>query len=174
MRIEHSTDLPSAVELVFTDSGAGIDAGFLPFIFDRFRQADSSSTRAHGGLGIGLTVVRHIVELHRGSVRAESPGTGQGSSFIVTLPILAEAPRKPEEVAPAGGLPVNVDLSGLHVLLVDDEADAREVQGEILRRAGARVTVVASATRRWKRSHFPSGRMCSSATSPCLGKTATA
>src|SRR5204863_455052 len=84
-----ASDVPHALEVI--ERGAGIDAKFLPYVFDRFRQADSSSTRSHGGLGIGLTIVRHIVELHGGTVSADSDGEGTGSSFIVTLPLSGAA-----------------------------------------------------------------------------------
>ena len=144
---------PGLVRLRVTDSGAGIEPKFLPHVFDRFRQADSSSTRQHGGLGIGLTIVRHIVELHGGSVRADSDGEGRGATFTVTLPRAADAPAQPAEGGPAtpavrvaaGGGPAPCaagpghDLTGLRVLVVDDEPDAREVMAEILRRCGATV-----------------------------------
>ena len=148
-----------------TDSGQGIDPKFLPYVFDRFRQADSSSTRSHGGLGIGLTIVRHIVELHGGTVRAESRGEGSGATFVVNLPVSAvraEAPGPPagraaapitpfahggNGAAPAGeGRPAaGQRIPGLRVMVVDDEQDARDVIGEILRRGGADVTVAATA-----------------------------
>jgi CheY-like chemotaxis protein len=160
------------VRLSVRDSGAGIDPKFLPYVFDRFRQADSSSTRNHGGLGIGLTIVRHIVELHGGTVAADSAGEGKGSTFIVTLPLtgaaapIAAAPPahdSADAATAAGGQSVPpitaaaaekarsaaaaepTDLGGLRVLLVDDEPDAREVIGEILRRCGAVVTTAGSA-----------------------------
>src|SRR5215212_156439 len=79
----------SNVEISVGDSGAGIKPEFLPYVFDRFRQADSSTTRRHGGLGLGLSIVRHLVELHGGTARAESAGEGQGSTFTVTLPVAA-------------------------------------------------------------------------------------
>jgi signal transduction histidine kinase/DNA-binding response OmpR family regulator len=149
-----------------SDSGLGIDPKFLPYVFDRFRQADSSSTRSHGGLGIGLTIVRHIVELHGGTVRAESRGEGTGATFVVNLPVSAvraEAPPQPAGRGPAapvqqehggnGAAPANGGpyagpaqrLRGLRVMVVDDEEDARDVIGEILRRGGAEVTTAATA-----------------------------
>ena len=144
-----------------TDSGAGIEPELLPYVFDRFRQADSSSTRRHGGLGIGLTIVRHIVELHGGSVRAESAGLGHGATFRVKLPV-ASVRAVEAEVPPRGATAVaaaavgappdrpdhtgrTFDLGGLSVLVVDDEPDARELVGEILRRAGAAVETAGSA-----------------------------
>jgi signal transduction histidine kinase len=164
----------NAVTLSVRDSGAGIDPKFLPYVFDRFRQADSSSTRSHGGLGIGLTIVRHIVELHGGSVAAHSEGEGRGSTFTVTLPLgatIAAAPIPPpgtpemtaatrdaKSAAPQGATapaavptptsrqPIEpVDLGGVRVLLVDDEPDAREVISQILRRCGALVKTAGSA-----------------------------
>lgn len=133
------------------DNGIGIAPSFLPFVFDRFRQADSTSTRSHGGLGIGLTIVRHIVELHGGSVAVDSPGEGQGSTFTILLPAAA-VPVLP----PAGGdVPTAVsraaahaetfgDLSGVSVLVVDDEPDARELIAQVLKRARARVAMAGS------------------------------
>lgn len=149
-RVERDGDASLRVRL--TDSGAGISPSFLPFVFDRFRQADSSSTRQHGGLGIGLTVVRHIVELHGGTVTADSAGEGQGATFIVTLPL---TPAAVDGAAGLPGLPPPVDappppaaladLKGMRVLIVDDEPDAREVLGQFLSRAGAEVAEAGSA-----------------------------
>jgi signal transduction histidine kinase/DNA-binding response OmpR family regulator len=141
------------VILRVTDTGSGIDPKFLPCVFDRFRQADSSSTRSQGGLGIGLTIVRHIVELHGGTVRAESAGEGTGSTFTVTLPV-ATATQTPETAVlplkssarPGAEAPhMPSDVRGLRVLLVDDDADAREVVREFLIRGGAEVATAASA-----------------------------
>jgi len=139
------------VELEVADSGKGIPSEFLPYVFDRFRQADSSSTRTHGGLGIGLALVRHLVELHGGSVAARSGGEGQGATFAIRLPVAGPA-VEPGDVAPVPaatvsrasltGLPT---LDGLRVLVVDDEADARDLIGVILRGRGAAVDAVASA-----------------------------
>ena len=133
-------------EIAVTDTGQGIGPEFLPFVFDRFRQADASSTRRHGGLGLGLSIVRHLAELHGGSVRAESPGPGQGSTFTVSLPLatrsgLPEARRSPAEGE--GG--ERVSLAGVRVLVVDDEADARELLEQILTGARAEVVLAASA-----------------------------
>jgi signal transduction histidine kinase len=138
------------VRIRVTDSGQGIAPEFLPFVFDRFRQADSTSTRSHGGLGIGLTIVRHIVELHGGGVRADSRGEGHGSTFTVTLPITAAqeardlpagSPRAGRGAAPNE----NGDLDGLRILVVDDAPDALEVLAVILRRGKADVTTAPSA-----------------------------
>jgi CheY-like chemotaxis protein len=138
------------VELEVTDSGKGIPPEFLPYVFDRFRQADSSSTRSHGGLGIGLALVRHLVELHGGSVAARSAGPGAGSTFSIRLPVagpaadtdpIAPVPAATVSRASQAGLP---SLEGLRVLVVDDEADARDLLGVILRRRGAAIATAAS------------------------------
>jgi PAS domain S-box-containing protein len=135
--IRHSE---SHVEVVVEDSGAGIRPDFLPHVFERFRQSDSSSTRAHGGLGLGLALVRHLVELHGGTVSAVSGGEGQGSRFTVTLPIMAPPERDLREPrAP-------VDLHGLQVLVVDDDGDARDLVATALRRAGADVRTAATTS----------------------------
>jgi signal transduction histidine kinase/ActR/RegA family two-component response regulator len=144
-RIEARLDrIGGNLYLRVTDTGRGINPAFLPHVFDRFRQADSTSTRSHGGLGIGLTIVRHIVELHGGGVRAESGGEGQGATFVVTLPVAAtpkavqpEAPRDDAVSAPR-------DLNGVRVVLVDDESDARDVVCRVLSRAGAATCAAAS------------------------------
>jgi CheY-like chemotaxis protein len=137
------------VRITVADTGKGIPPQFLPHVFDRFRQADSTTTRVYGGLGIGLAVVRHIVELHGGRIRVESPGEGQGATFIVELPLQAIAPvdGQARAVAQEHATPAQWlrDLSGMRVLLVDDEPDARNVIGEILTRCGAEVRGVASA-----------------------------
>jgi CheY-like chemotaxis protein len=139
----------TGVRIKVTDTGKGIPQQFLPHVFDRFRQADSSTTRVYGGLGIGLAVVRHIVELHGGRVCVDSPGEGQGSTFTVELPLKAAAAvdGQPKPAAKEPSVPAQWlrDLSGMRVLLVDDEPDARNVIGEILSRCGAEVTGVASA-----------------------------
>ena len=138
------------VRFAVTDSGKGIDPKFLPSVFDRFRQADSSSTRSQGGLGIGLTIVRHIVELHGGTVHAQSEGEGKGATFVVELPIVHEFHAGQSPVArPAVVRPVDdsavPDITGIRILLVDDEPDTREVIGQMLFRAGAQVELAASA-----------------------------
>jgi signal transduction histidine kinase/CheY-like chemotaxis protein len=129
-----------------SDTGIGIPPGFLPYVFDRFRQADSSTTRTYGGLGLGLSIVRNLVELHGGTVEVESEGEGQGTAFTVRLP-LSPAPRvpAPRALPEAGAEPGPLRLSGLRVLLVDDEPDAREVVCSALEELGAEVTSVPSA-----------------------------
>ncbi len=142
----------SHVELKVSDTGQGISAEFLPYVFDRFRQADGSTTRLHGGLGLGLAIVRHLVELHGGLVRAESQGTGQGATFTVELPIAALRHsdfglRLEEQDSTASqsalGNPQSAILSGLRVLVVDDEEDARELLRTVLEKRGAEVVAVA-------------------------------
>jgi signal transduction histidine kinase len=141
-------DLDGVAELTVKDSGQGIAADLLPHVFDRFRQGDSSSTRHSGGLGLGLTLVREIVQLHNGSVSASSDGPGRGATFVVKLPatptwsIISEG-RGGEESAP-------LSLNGLSILVVDDEMDARTVVAETLRLEGARVTVTDSAGSAYK------------------------
>jgi CheY-like chemotaxis protein len=137
------------VEISVSDSGQGIDQKFLPYVFDRFRQADASTTRRHGGLGLGLSIVKSLVELHQGTVEAQSPGEGQGSTFIVCLP-LAEvrvAPDVPREhTAATESFEDASPLAGLRVLVVDDEADARTLARRVLEERGAEVVTVTSAT----------------------------
>jgi signal transduction histidine kinase/DNA-binding response OmpR family regulator len=130
-----------------TDTGEGVEASFLPFVFDRFRQADGSTTRAHGGLGLGLAIVRHLVELHGGMVRAGSDGRGMGATFTVRLPIHAapsdEAPPPtPSSVKVALDASMSARLADVHVLVLDDEEDMRDLISMILEHAGARVTRV--------------------------------
>jgi CheY-like chemotaxis protein len=131
-----------------SDTGVGISPEFLPHVFERFRQADSTTTRVHGGLGLGLAIVRHLVELHGGTVEAESPGLGKGATFTVRLPIRSamrraedhqHAPTVERSVAPA--VPA---LESVEVLLVDDDPDVRELFASILRRHGATVRTAAS------------------------------
>lgn len=123
------------------DTGKGIDPDFLPHVFDRFRQADSSITRQHGGLGLGLAIVRHLIELHGGEVVAESEGVGHGTLFTVRLPLTKAIAASAANGAPTPG---HVELTGTQVLLVDDEADSREMVRFLLQKAGAIVTAVSS------------------------------
>ena len=141
-------------EIAVEDTGAGIRPDFVPYVFDRFRQAESSTTRMHGGLGLGLSIVRHLVELHGGTVAVESRGEGQGSTFTVRLPIRLgvetgmmggmPAERRQRPAADVPDLVGSEVLSGLHVLVVDDEADTRELLITALEQCGARVTAVPS------------------------------
>jgi len=137
--------LEDGAQIRISDTGEGIRREFLPHVFERFRQGDSSSTRRHGGLGIGLSVVRQLVELHGGRVRAESPGEGLGSTFFVQLPRIAASPGG-EEVS--SGDVAREDLSllkGLRVLVVDDQHDARECLSLMLQQYGADVLTAATA-----------------------------
>jgi PAS domain S-box-containing protein len=136
-----------AARLVVRDTGRGIDAAFLPHVFDRFRQADSSMTRSYGGLGIGLAIVRHVVELHGGKVSAASAGDGRGATFTVTLPLLTTvADRGDAADAPARAADVPLPaLGGVRVLVVDDETETRELVAMVLAGCGAEVTAAASA-----------------------------
>jgi signal transduction histidine kinase/ActR/RegA family two-component response regulator len=139
------------VELTVTDTGSGIAPEFLPHVFDRFRQADAGTTRQHSGLGLGLAIVRHLVELHGGSVAVESPGVGAGTTFRVLIPLTLpkrEAETKPLERGPAVDAPRGTDarrLEELRVLVVDDEPQARELFSAIVEHAGAEVRVAGSA-----------------------------
>ena len=119
------------------DSGAGIAAEFLPYVFDRFRQADSRSDRRHGGLGLGLAIARHLVELHDGEIAVQSDGPGRGSTFSVRLP-LASGPRD-QFVESAVQTLIPDRLQGVTVLVVDDEPDSRDLVAEVLKRSGAHV-----------------------------------
>jgi PAS domain S-box-containing protein len=140
----------SHVELTVSDTGAGISAEFLPHVFDRFRQADSSTTREFGGLGLGLAIVRQLAELHGGTVRAESPGEGQGARFTVTLPLMVVRMERRDHAQPenaeASGTTLECppQLNGLRVLVVEDEEDAREMLAAALGHCGAEVAVVGS------------------------------
>jgi signal transduction histidine kinase/CheY-like chemotaxis protein len=142
------------VQVVVQDTGQGIKGEFLPHVFDRFRQQDASTTRTHSGLGIGLSIVRHLVEMHGGTVQAFSAGEGAGARFTVTIPGLTDAqaariggsePARAEDVsasmASIGGSP---SLAGVRVLVIDDEADARDLSRRILEGSGASVQTAAS------------------------------
>jgi PAS domain S-box-containing protein len=152
----------SHLELTVSDTGEGIEEKFLPFVFDRFRQADPSTTRVHGGLGLGLAIVRHLVELHGGTVTAESRGLGQGTTFKVSLPLMIM--QQPEFASggresaatgttagahpTAGGrltLECPPELEGLRVLLVEDEPDARDLLVAVLTQCRAEVRAVSNA-----------------------------
>ncbi len=142
------------IELRVTDTGRGIEPAFLPFVFDRFQQADTSITRRVGGLGLGLALVRHIVELHGGSVSVESGGKGLGSTFGMSLPRGAASvqaardekePEAPPMPAPDPSGEIAFDLTGLRLVAVDDEIDARELMFEVLSGAGASVRTAGSA-----------------------------
>ena len=146
----------SHVEVAVSDTGQGISKDFLPYVFDRFRQADSAITRLHGGLGLGLAIVRHLIELHGGLTEARSPGEGQGATFTVRLPIMishdsgrfslnAQETDTTSSLHQAG-FDCPPSLVGLRVLILDDEADARALLKVILEECKAEVTTVANAT----------------------------
>ena len=134
------------IDIMVRDNGIGISPEFLPQVFDRFRQQEVGTRRRYGGLGLGLAIVRHLVELHGGTVAADSAGEGQGSTFRVRLPMHSMAPTLRVEAPPASiPLESGARLDGVAVLVVDDELEARELFGSILRDAGATVTTAASA-----------------------------
>jgi CheY-like chemotaxis protein len=145
----------SNIQISVSDTGEGISTNFLPFIFDRFRQADGTSTRSHNGLGLGLAIVRHLVELHGGSVQADSPGEGCGATFTIRLPQALAQEHAPSRGSDEGGLrpgeATNAhlkplpSLTGVQVLLVDDDPDTLQILTETLGECGARVQVAASA-----------------------------
>jgi PAS domain S-box-containing protein len=137
----------SHVEIVVADTGIGIQPGFIDHVFERFRQADASTTRSHGGLGLGLSIVKQLTELHGGTVRAHSAGEGRGSTFTLAFPLTAvhrPGGRSHAAGSPAAGADYRIaDLSGLRVLVVDDEADARALLRQLLEECGAEVVAAA-------------------------------
>jgi PAS domain S-box-containing protein len=139
----------SHVEIVVADSGKGIEPKLLPFVFERFRQGDSSTTREHGGLGLGLAIVRHLVELHGGVVSARSDGEDRGAEFTVQLPVLARPQETSETVIRRRDgeylSGATSSLTGLRILVVDDEPDAREIVATILGEAGAEIVTASSS-----------------------------
>jgi signal transduction histidine kinase/CheY-like chemotaxis protein len=134
----------SHLEVTIHDSGIGIKPEILPHVFERFRQADSSTTRSYGGLGLGLSIVKSLIELHGGTVRAQSPGENQGSTFIVALPLapirVGEKREHPASLKPGALEFERVRLPGVKVLVVDDEPDARELLKRVLSQCEAEVT----------------------------------
>ena len=139
------TSTASAAEIQVADSGQGIAPEFLPHLFERFTQADTSTTRRHGGIGLGLAIVKALVERHGGTVHADSPGAGKGATFTVRIPVLvshaADEREQPRLEATGGSSP---RLVGVRVLIAEDDADGRQVLVLILEIAGARVEGVAS------------------------------
>jgi PAS domain S-box-containing protein len=143
----------SMAQIKVTDTGDGINSDFLPFVFDRFKQADGSMTRKHSGLGLGLAIARHMVEMHGGTIEAQSEGEGLGSTFKVSLPLLTSSTADsiatdrantatPDDLSPAMDL---IDLRGIRILVVDDEADARDLLRTLLEKFGVEVMTAASA-----------------------------
>ncbi|MBD1995923.1 PAS domain S-box protein [Leptolyngbya sp. FACHB-541] len=130
-------------QITVRDTGKGISANFLPYVFDYFRQADSTTTRKFGGLGLGLAIVRHLVELHGGTIQADSPGEGSGATFTVRLPLMAN------EITVSRAFPLSkqpLSLQGIQILVVDDETDTRDLIAFLLEQAGASVATAASAS----------------------------
>jgi CheY-like chemotaxis protein len=142
----------SHLEITVADTGQGISPDFLPYVFDRFRQADGGTTRKHGGLGLGLAIAKQLIELHGGGIRVKSAGEGKGTSFIINLPLTvihepAEPkerlhPRTPSQEAPTVR---SVRLDGITVMVVDDQVDAQELIRRVLENCGAKVITCSSA-----------------------------
>ena len=151
--------------ITIQDTGEGIPESFLPFVFDRFRQADSTFTRMHGGLGIGLAIVRHLVEMHGGLVTADSPGKDQGATFTVSLPLLNSRSNRVPQRKETGSLKRqpqhdSAELDGIRVMIVEDERDAREVLVAMLEHRGAVVLAASSAAEAVNvLAHAPNGSM---------------
>jgi CheY-like chemotaxis protein/nitrogen-specific signal transduction histidine kinase len=141
----------SHVEISVSDTGEGIDLRFLPHLFERFSQADPSTTRQHGGLGLGLSIAKNLVELHGGSIRAESEGAGHGATFVINLPLRVAKTTGESSARPRASWESPPDrgelrkLNGIKVLVVDDEPDAREVVNRFLTASGAESALAASA-----------------------------
>ena len=128
-----------------SDTGIGLDPAFVPYMFDRFRQADQSVTRGHGGLGIGLAIVKHLVELHGGRVEVSSPGQGLGSTFTVFLPVAIQADLERQRTSSSAADAFSIRLPGMRVLVVDDDAATRELLCDLFERAEANVVAAESA-----------------------------
>ncbi|WP_423753442.1 ATP-binding protein [Chlorogloeopsis fritschii] len=129
-------------QITVTDTGKGINPDFLPYVFDYFRQEDGATTRKFGGLGLGLAIVRHLVELHGGTIQADSPGENLGATFTVKIPLM---PAQPTVNQPLQSSEQSLDLSGVQVLVVDDDTDTRDFVAFLLEQAGARVIAVTTA-----------------------------
>ena len=143
--------MPEGIDLVVRDTGPGVDADFLPHVFERFRQGVGGTTRAHGGLGLGLAIVRHLVELHGGTVRAENNTPAPGATFHVLLPARPVQERGMAQARTLGDADrleagrAAPYLDGLSVLVVDDDVNARELLTVVLENVGARVRAASSA-----------------------------
>lgn len=141
----HVARARSQVEIAVTDTGIGIRPDFLPFVFNRFSQADSSITRSYGGLGMGLAITKSIAELHGGTVSASSPGEGRGSTFTVTLPVAPVRSLPESELDKSVDTALPHELVGLRILVVDDEPDTCEMLRFVFDRAGAKVQMAMNA-----------------------------
>ena len=137
------TQVGTRAQIQVKDNGKGIDPDFLPYVFDHFRQEDGATTRKFGGLGLGLAIARQLVEMHGGTVQADSPGEGKGATFTVQIPLAAQFVEMP---SPTQSPQSTVDLSGIQILVVDDELDSREFTAFVLQQAGAIVNSVSSGT----------------------------
>jgi PAS domain S-box-containing protein len=136
------------VEIKVADNGQGINRSFLPYVFDRFRQADSTSTRQHGGLGLGLAIARHLIEIHGGTIYAESAGEKRGATFSIRLPLIGTLAtvREPERIEAKHAAFSKAELNGIHVLLVDDDEDTLDLLTQALTQQAATVTAVSTAS----------------------------
>jgi CheY-like chemotaxis protein len=139
--------IDTQAQITVSDTGKGISPEFLPHVFEYFRQADSTTTRRFGGLGLGLAIVRHLVELHGGTIWAESPGEGQGAIFMLRLPLVKKesCPTKDINIAALDASVANLILANIRILLVDDDVDTRDFYTFVLEQSGANVTAVESA-----------------------------
>jgi signal transduction histidine kinase/CheY-like chemotaxis protein len=148
VKLQH---VDSDLQLIVEDNGAGIDGSFLPHVFELFRQSETGASRPHGGLGLGLSIAKHIVELHGGTIEAESAGPGRGATFVVRLPISPlvstslGVPRVPATTEHVRDSSPPVGLEGLHVLVVDDDPDARDLMAYLLGMCGAVAHLASSA-----------------------------
>lgn len=129
-----------AAKITVRDEGRGIDQAFLSHVFEPFRQADTSTTRGYGGLGLGLTIVKHLTELHGGTIEARSDGAGRGATFVVMLPLVQA------NAAPAANTPLEISLAGHDLVVVDDDASSAQLLSAVLRRFGAEVRIASSAS----------------------------
>ncbi|GAX40972.1 PAS/PAC sensor hybrid histidine kinase [Tolypothrix sp. NIES-4075] len=159
LSIPPSPTLPTYAQITVTDTGIGINPEFIPYVFDRFRQADSSSTRSYGGLGLGLTIARHLVELHNGKIYAHSEGEGKGATFTVELPLPKANQLKPESaVENNANAPENLpSLDNIQILVVEDNTDSRDFLKVVLEESNAKVTAVGSVSEAiecLKQEHF--------------------
>jgi CheY-like chemotaxis protein len=139
--------------IVIADTGIGISPEFLPYIFERFRQADQSTTREHGGLGLGLAIAKEITELHGGVLKASSAGRGQGTRFVLSLPRMLTS----DAIAVSSDSTDRPNLAGKRILVVDDDADSREIASQALAGTGAAITQAASgreALEQWRAQPF--------------------